>query len=151
MTIAAEQTSGSGTFTISPTDDSIAEGDEKVSVTGSVTSLTVTDTELTITDNDAAPTGIELSLSPNSVMENGGVATVTVTATLNGAVRSVATTVTVSVGDVSDSATSGTDYASVNNFTMTIAMGQMSGTGTFTLTPTDDSIAEGDETVSVEW
>ena len=149
VTIAAEQASGSETFTISPTDDSIAEGDEKVSVTGSATGLTVTDAELTITDNDTAPTGIELSLSPDSVTENGGSQTVTVTATLNGAVRSVATTVTVSVGKSGDSATSGTDYTGISNFTVTIAMGQMSGTGTFTLTPTDDSIVEGDETVSV--
>ncbi len=150
VTIAIGQASGTGTFTLTPTDDSIAEGDETVSVTGSVTGLTVTDTELTITDNDTAPTGLRLSVSPGSVGEGASGTTVTVTATLAGSVTlSGATTVTVSVGDVNDSAASGTDYTSVSNFTVTITIGQASGTGTFTLTPTDDSIAEGDEKVSV--
>ena len=61
----------------------------------------------------------------------------------------MATTVSVSVGKTGDSATSGTDYTSVSDFTVTIAAEQTSGTGTFTLTPTDDGIAEGNETVSV--
>ena len=72
--------------------------------------------------------------------------TVTVTATLNGECDafSGATTVTVSVGEAGDSATSGTDYTSVNDFTVTIAAESDEwDSGTFTLTPTDDSIVEG--------
>ena len=149
VTIVAEQTSGTGTFTLTPTDDGIAEGNETVSVTGSVTGLTVTDTELTITDNDMASTGVTLSVSPSSVGEGAGATTVTVTASLDGSARTVATTVSVSVGKTGDSATSGTDYTSVNDFTVTIASEQTSGTGTFTLTPVSDDVDENNETVSV--
>ena len=47
------------------------------------------------------------------------------------------------------SATSGTDYTAVSDFTVTIPKESASGTGTFTLTPTNDAIAEGDETIDV--
>ena len=70
------------------------------------------------------------------------------TATLGGsATRPGATDVVVSVGG--GTATSGTDYAAVSDFTVTIPQETASGTGTFTLTPTQDAIAEGDETIDV--
>ena len=46
-------------------------------------------------------------------------------------------------------ATSGTDYAEVSDFTVTIPRESASGSGTFTLTPTQDDIAEGDETIDI--
>ena len=48
---------------------------------------------------------------------------------------------TVSVGG--GTATSGTDYTAVSDFTVTIPKETASGSGTFTLTPTQDDIAEG--------
>jgi hypothetical protein len=82
--------------------------------------------------------------------EDDSATEVTVTATLGGSVTlSSATEVTVSVGG--GSATSGTDYTAVENFKLTIAATESSGTGTgtFMLTPTQDSISEGDETIDV--
>ena len=73
----------------------------------------------------------------------------TVTATLNDAVRASATPVTVKVGATSDAATEGSDYATVNDLSMSIAVGNTADTATFTLTPTDDDVVEGDETLSV--
>ena len=90
-------------------------------------------------------TALELSVSPESVAEDAGPTTVTVTAELDGAARTTATTVTVS--RTGGTATSGTDYAAVNNFTLTIPANQTSGTGTFTFTPTNDSAVESAETV----
>ena len=69
------------------------------------------------------------------------------TAALNGGSRSSATPVTVSVGG--GTATSGTDFATVNDFTITIAAGDVSQNGTFTLDPTDDDVDEINETVAV--
>ena len=149
VTISAGQTSGTETFTITPVNDSVAEGDETVSVSGSTSGLTGGTASLTITDDETASSSVALSVSPSSVGEGAGAATVTVTASLNADARTVATKVTVSVGDGSDSATEGTDYASVNDVTVTISAGQTSGEETFTITPSDDSFAEGDETVSV--
>ena len=149
LTIAVGATSGTGTFTLTPTDDTLGEDDEKVSVTGSASGLTVRSTELTLTDDETVSTGITLTVAPTSVGEDDGATMVTVTARLSGAARSGATTVTVAAGALDDTATEGTDYATVNNFTLTIAAGATSGTGTFTLTPTDDTLGEGDEKVSV--
>ena len=65
-----------------------------------------------------------------------------VTATLGGsATLLTATEVTVSVGG--GSATSGTDYTAVSDFTVTIPKETASGTGTFTLTPTQDDHRRG--------
>ena len=57
--------------------------------------------------------------------------------------------VTVSLGAAGDAATEGTDYAALPDLTVTIAGGLRSGSATFTLTPTDDDLAEGDEALSV--
>ena len=151
LTIDAGQSSGTATFTLTPTNDTLGEGGEQVSVTGSTTvsGLSVSGTELTITDDDSASTEVELTAGPRSVAENGGGTVVTVTGTLDGAARTGSTTVTVTVGATADSATAGTDYARVNDFTLTIDAGQRSGTATFTLTPTNDTLGEGGEQVSV--
>ena len=149
VTISSGQTNGTGTFTLTPTDDNVAEGEETLTVSGSADGLTGDTAALTLTDDDTASTAIALMLNPTSVAEDAGGTEVIVTAWLDAGVRTGATEVTVSVGDASDSATSGTDYDAVNNFTVTISSGQTNGTGTFTLTPTDDNVAEGEETLTV--
>ena len=65
------------------------------------------------------------------------------TVELNGAPRLSDTPVTVSVGGGTSTATSGTDFATVSDFTVTIAAGTLSQTATFDLTPTDDDVDEG--------
>ena len=150
VTIAAGASSGSAPFTLTPTDDTLVEGNETISVDGAATGLTVNGTSLTLTDDDGDP-AINLSVSPATVAEGAGATPVTVTATFsNSTTYDTDTTVTVTVGDGSDSATSGTDYAAVTAFTVTIAAGSSSGSAPFTLTPVDDTLAEGDETISVD-
>ena len=150
LTIGATEASGTGTFTLAPTDDGVAEGPETVLVTGAAfeltSGLTVTPAELTITDNDVAATGITLALNPATVPEGAGETEVSVTATLDGAARTEATVVTVSVAGGSAAAA---DFAPVSSFELTIGATEASGTGTFTLAPTDDGVAEGPETVLV--
>ena len=108
----------------------------------------MTGTTLTLTDDDAPP-AVTLSASPSSVTENGGAKTVTVTAT-SAAAASSARTVLVAVGNpVKDTATPGTDYAVVPNFTITIAANATTGTGSFVLTPTNDTTAENAESISI--
>ena len=146
ITIAANATSGTGTFTLTPTQDTSAEGNETIGITGSGTLMTVTGTSMTLTDDDVRT--IELSSNKSSVSEGAGATTVTVTATANSAV-SEATAVTVSVGASGDGATEGTDYSTVSDFTVTIAANKTNGTGTFTLTPTQETTYEADESISV--
>ena len=72
------------------------------------------------------------------------------TATLDGtATFATNKTVPVTVGKNSDAATSGADYAAVGNFDIIIAAGRSSGSKAFTLTPTQDTLDEGNETLTV--
>ena len=138
-------------FTVVTTEDVLAEGDETflVELTDAVgATITTTEATGTITDDDAAPSGITLSVSPATVGEGAGETEITVTATVNGSTRYVdAKTVTVSVGG--GTATSATDYAAVTNFDITIAAGDASKAGTFDLEPTNDNLHEGAETINV--
>ena len=72
------------------------------------------------------------------------------TARLDGATRTTATVVRVTVGASSDSATSGTDYGTVSALSFTIQKGQQQASGTFSIDPEEDSFSEGTETVTVE-
>ena len=149
LTIPANVRIGSQTFTLTPTDDVVAEGAETLTVSGTTaaTGLTVDSATLTITDNDTAPTRVTLSANPDSVSEGAGRTTVTVTGALNGAALPTATSVTVSLGN--GTATAGTDFTAVSSFTLTIPARATTGSQTFTLTPTDDEVAEGAETLTV--
>ena len=49
----------------------------------------------------------------------------------------------------SGTATSGTDFEAVTNFTITIAANTLSAANTFTLTPRQDTVDEPNETVGV--
>ena len=159
LTIPAGELSNTATLTLTPVDDNLAEGAETVRVTGRVSGLTVTGAELTITDNDAQPTGVTLTVTPDSIGEGAGETALAVSATLTGgSPRLVDTPVTLSVegvslpseedgGDPTIAATNA-DFTA-NGVTLTIRAGRLTGTGTLTLTPEDDPIAEGDETVQV--
>ena len=151
LTIPVGMAQGTATFELTPMQDTVAEGDEEVSVKGTATGFTVTGTVVTLTDDDEAPARITLTVSPEEVSEGAGATTVTVTARLVGSVvLAEATTVTVEVGASGDSAVEGTDYVDVQDLTLTIPGGMAQGTGTFELTPTQDTVAEGDEEVSVK-
>ena len=159
LTIAAGQTSGTAEFSMDPTQDSVDEGTgETLSISGttSASGLSVSSTQMTITDGDSnislsrLSPSIALSVSPSSVAESANATTATVTARLSGAARSADTVITVSVGASGDAATEGTDYATVADFTLTIAAGQTSGTAEFSMDPTQDTIDEGaGETLSI--
>ncbi len=150
LNFAAGATQSSGTVTIAAMNNNMDAPNKSVRVSGSVsggTNVTAPeDVFLTITDDDGSPTGLALSVSPDSVAENGGSRTLSVTATLTGgAARSVATEVTLSALD--GTATSA-DF-SAGTATLEIPANNLSGTGTLALTPTNDQVAEGPETLTI--
>ncbi|MDE0145067.1 MAG: hypothetical protein OXL95_04290 [Nitrospira sp.] len=159
ITIAAGAASGTVTFALTPTNDAFHEADETISIDGELTGATVTGTTITLTSEDAAVTALTLSVDAdtgtehvqNSLAEDGGQKTVRVTATLDGtSTFTEDQTVTVTVGKTADSATEGTDYATVADQTITIPANTASASVTFTLTPTNDAFHEEDETISIE-
>ena len=158
LMLTAGQTSVS--TTVRTVDDDDDDPNETIEITAALNGVTVGTTQtLTITDDDGtrggsetvegdtASTQISLSVAPAAVAEDAGATDVTVTGTLNGAAQSTATDVTVSVG--SGTARAGTDFAAVDAFMLTIAANEKSGTATFRLAPTDDSLVEDVETVKV--
>ena len=153
ITLSAGSGSVTGTFSINPTQDALDEGTgESVSVSGSTSeSDTVNGATLTITDDDAAPGDIGLTLSSSAVLESASATTITVTAALGGNSRFTADkAITVAVGASGDGATEGTDYSTVDDFTITLSAGSGSATGTFSINPTQDALDEGTgESVSV--
>ena len=159
ITIAAGAASGHVDVALTPTADALHESDETISIEGTLTDVTVTHTSVKITDDDAAPGTLALSVDADkdtdgmqdSVSEDGGTKIMRVTATLGGATRfSVDKEVMVAVGKASDSAAEGTDYATVPEQTITIAAGAASGHADVALTPKNDAIYEGEETISIE-
>ena len=168
-TNAARVAPGSLTFTTSnwnaPQPVTVTGVDDNVDNPGNSRSVTITNTSsgsgyastatvaVTVTDDDAAPSGITLSVSPTAVSEDATVGSqITVAAAVNGDTRyATAQTINVTVGDSDEAnaATAGTDFSRVLPFQITIPAGTASGTGTFTLTPIDDSEYEDDEFVTV--
>ena len=103
---------------------------------------------VTVIDDETPSTAIELSSDTTTVAESGGDQTVTVTATFNG---TSVTRDTVVRSDVeSGTADQIIDFRTVDQLTVLIPAGQTSATGTFTLTPVNDDVDEGDETVAIE-
>ena len=132
------------------------DDDESATITHTVSGgdydgETAADVDVKVEDDEDASTEVQLTVSrPASatVSEGAGRSTVTVTGTLNGATRTDATEVSVSVAP--GTATQGTDFtADPATFTLTIPADTKSGTASFALTPANDTIDEPDETVTV--
>ena len=161
------------TFTVSTTDDTLAEGGETFRValeearrgTGSESDpvplgvtqagsesdpvpLGVTQAFTTIVDNDAVPNGFTVSATPVRLTEDAGATEIAVTVTLDGTTQlTVDTPVTIEFIDRPNAnlnATLGEDY-SATTANVVIPAGQSSVTTTVTLTPVDDNIAEDNE------
>ena len=146
VTIAAGAAQGTGTFTVTPEDDAVDEMDERIDVRGT-SSLEVRAAALILVDDDDPPASITLSVDPERVLEGAGATPVTVTASLDGSVRTEDTAVTVSVSGSGAAGVVG--FAAVAAFDVTIAAGAAQGTGTFTVTPEDDAVDEMDERIDV--
>ena len=114
---------------------------------GTVTAAAVA---VTVSDDETVSTGVVLSVNPATLTEGGGAKVITITASLNQAPRAVATALSLTVGTAGDTAVEGTDYGTVGSLSLTIGAGASSATKTFTLSPTDDDRAEGDEELTVD-
>ena len=149
LTIPAYATSGTVSFTLTPMNDRTAEGTETISVRGNVAELTVTPAELAIVDDDTASTRLDLSLNPSTVSEAAVPTEVVVTGSLDAGARTSDSVVTVTVGAFTDTATEGLDYANVSTLRITVPANETTGRTMFTLSPENDAVAEGAETITV--
>ncbi len=143
VTITAGQTTA--TTTITATQDSLVEGPESViidvtGVTGGAANESGTQQQTVIITDDET-VGVTLSVNSSSISEASG--TATLTATLSEATYE---DVIVNIG-FSGTAINGTDYTA-SSASITITAGQTSATTV--VTPSQDSLVEGPETVIVD-
>ena len=101
----------------------------------------------TILDDDDAPTRIGLTATPDQVNEKSGATSLTVAAALEGQ-HSLANDTLLQLALEDGTAVTSEDYEA-GTARLTIPAGAMTHTASLTLTPVDDRIFEGDETVSV--
>ena len=102
---------------------------------------------VTVDDNDDPSTRVTLIVAPAGVDEDAGARDVTVTGRLDGAPRTDATQVFVTVS----AGTAGAgEFEAVSAFALTIAAGVREGTAAFSFEPVDDAVDEDDETVIVD-
>ena len=150
IVIDAESASGQGTFDLRPVNDVVDEVEETITVSGASGDLMVDSAELSLTDDDAAPTGIALSVNPPTVSEGvaGGSRSVTVTAGVQGGTTyAEAKTVSVTVAGSGNAAVVG--FAPVSGFDIDIDAESASAQGTFDLSPVNDLVDEVNETITV--
>ena len=153
VTIPANARSGTATVTITPVDDRLLEGDETIGLRGTTPGLPVQGTTLTLKDDEEVP-AVSLAVSRDRILESDRAVTVTVSATLDPDVAMADDVTTVELV-LMGSATRGTDYTRTWSLSPPVisippnaTMG--SNTVTLTLTPQQDDVAEGDETIVVE-
>ena len=169
-TAGSDYEPGGGTVTIPPgednatilvatTQDALAENTEHflVKLTGASrvpdagvpenVALGAFSAEGSILDDDVPPTAVTLSATPGTVPENADPTELAITATLNTATALTEDT-SVLVTVAGGTATEDDDYTAAT-VTLIIAAGDLSRTGLLNLTPLDDEIAEGDETVQI--
>ena len=134
LTIAPAQTSGTATFRMIPVNDAMDEPDETVTVSG--TGLpTVVSATLTIVDDDATPIPT-LTLTPDSIIENGGVSAVR--AVLNHP-SSEDTTIAISAAAVAPATSS--DFTLDSNNILSIPANATVGTNEVSITAVDDAVS----------
>ena len=148
LTLPKGAGSGTANFSITPTNDNFDTSNETVTVSGTLTGVSVNSASLTLTDDDTATTAIVLSLSPTSIAENAGETEVTVTATIGGTSRWT-TDQTLPIAVAGSGASNVVGFTPVSDFNLTIPNGAGSGSVKFSITPTNDSFDNGNETVSV--
>ena len=147
------QNSATDQFTFDATgtyDDNLAEGPETLQVTYSATGFSIPPTVLTLTDDEAAPSSINLSVSPASVRESPTrTQTFTVTATLAGSVVLPAPlTVTATIAE---GRASGTGYQSLTpaRLPVIIPAATSQGQATFRAQILDDSTPGNSKTLRI--
>ena len=160
LTIARGKSKGSTEVDLVAKEDSVVEGAEDLKVNGSATGFsTINGGEITILDNDITiiiDTDANVIGNQNEVHEEGGTATVIVTAKFPGSsTQNINTIVSIDIGKMDDSATKGTndDYTVtspvlITNHKVTIPAGHSKGSTNFVLNINNDSVHEKYEKIS---
>jgi len=160
ITITTGDTSGTASVTIAVPEENTNEGSKTLVVGGTAAGFNINTDSITLGDDDSPSTKATLSVNPTSIDEEDGAQAVAITATLDGAVRSTNTSVTVNFGDTGTAKRgAGKDYQvlpagtgtnTITSGSINITAGQKSGSTSFRFRPVDDDIDEGaSETITI--
>ncbi len=143
--IPAKEIEGTGTFTFTPIPDELDEPDETVLVTGTIRvgRLQVSPATLTLSDVDTTPE-VTLILTPTEISEAGGHTLITASLSSASTVETV-----IEVSAFPDSPATTGDYTLSSNQTLRIESGEMTSTGTVTITAVDNDVDAPNKTVTV--
>ena len=147
VAIEAGATEASTTLTLTPIDDATVDGNKFLGVQASASGGSAS-VDIKIADDETASTSIALSADPHTVSEADGVTDIVVTATLDGKVLDAEAIVTISI-DPASKATRDEDYAALFNPRLTIPAGSISGSIALIINPNEDSMDEGNETITL--
>ena len=140
ITIPSGRSSATGTLTLTPAADSVVEGDETISVSGTSTLFTVSPATITLTDGDSA----ELSVTgPGADVDEGGDAEFTVSLS-----APVDAGVTVEWSATGGTASAG-DYSPASGSATFAANSAAGATTTIAIAVADDMLSETSETFTV--
>ena len=148
VTIPAGATVGSSTLTLTPMNNTRADGLRALGVQARFTSGATISTDIEISDDETSSTSIALSVNPHSVSEDAGTTDVSVTATLDGQALAADATVSLSINNAS-TAQRDVDYSVEFTPLIQIPAGSTIGVTLLTLRPIDDDIVEGDEIIKL--
>ena len=138
ITIDAGTTSGSAT--VMAVDDDLVEGSESIALSVRLGGTEIGSASITITDNDSATWELTVSPVSGSVIEGQEA---TVTASTGGVTFDSDQTVMLQLGGDA----TGTDDYTIAPASITIALGETSGTAI--ITTEDDALVEVDETITI--
>ena len=146
VTLDAQASSGHTTLSLEIEDDQVDETNEIITFSSSHPLISQPAT-LTLVDNDDAPIGFVIDVQPSIIIEGDGAKEITVTATIVGDSRYASPQ---SLGiSISNPQSGSVGYETVDDFTIEVASGATSGTGSFFLVPRMNTIAEEDATITL--
>ena len=139
--IAIDAGDRSGTATVTPVEDNLVEGAETITIEARLGAELIGTRNISLLDNDDA--AFTLSVDPPTITEGAAAATVTVATA--GAIFATDQTIALALsGSAAEGV--GNDYTLVPS-NITIVAGETSGTAT--VTPLEDDVVEGEETITI--
>ena len=151
-TVTIEAESSTGELRLETIDDNVHEVSDTLTATlNPIEAYEVgsnSEAQVVINDNDTSPTGISLSVSNSSILEDADTTEVTVTATLGGE-NTLSTDQTVAVSFSTSGMSGAVAFELLTNFQVVISAGNSSGDATFTLTPMDNALDNLDEVITL--
>ena len=151
-TVTIEAESSTGELRLETIDDNVHEVSDTLTATlNPIEAYEVgsnSEAQVVINDNDTSPTGISLSVSNSSILEDADTTEVTVTATLGGE-NTLSTDQTVAVSFSTSGMSGAVAFELLPNFQVVISAGNTSGDATFTLTPMDNALDNLDEVITL--